>query len=331
MADSKGISGEFEYVLCRILGNELPPRDILGSKFEVFKYIFENEFVAPGVTRLWVFNRILDSDYLDQIKKPVLDAGETYIELGIDWRQYLSSYRECDSLNALIGINHARNEAFRKARQMGQFSILLDGDCFFTEAAWDAAILELSKDQKAHPERQFYAVPSVRITREDLTCQELTQRPTEEPMLIARYDAIDLFDESIPFGRGEKVEFMRRLGLVTEGNRYYALSSEGKCAVIGRVFHLSIGNEAIEKDGRLRAVRRQDALAELISKADKHGSDLAWNEGISSYFLFSAKSLLRKILLLPEKKIRQYWFLFRNLLRHNLLRCLRNRGSADKQ
>src|SRR5688572_21505743 len=128
-----------KYVICRILGNELPPRDLPGSRLAVFDYIFSHEHLDQQAQRIWILNRIIDPDMVKTIKNKLNSAGERYIELGIDWDVYASAYSRQDKINALIGLNNARNEAFKVGARLGELVFVLDGDCFFNERIWRSA------------------------------------------------------------------------------------------------------------------------------------------------------------------------------------------------
>jgi hypothetical protein len=297
----------FGYVLCRIVGNELPPRDEPGSKTRVFHHIFNNEFLDPGVGRIWILNRLLDREFRRMIERPIVEAGEPNVILEVDWPLYYSSaFVRKAKLNAVIGINQARNEAFKKARKKARFSFILDGDCYFNESLWKQTIHELEADQRVHPDRKYYAIPMVRVQKDQLENADLGQLPVDEPQLAIRSDATELFDESKPFGQNDKAYFLRKLGLrERDDGSWYALNSEGPCAIVGRVIHLSVGTEELEKDHYLRWLARSDATEALIRKVDIMAEKVILErQGSQEYLRFKIGSAMASALHRARKWLR---------------------------
>jgi hypothetical protein len=260
------------YVICRVLGNELPPRDLPGARMLAFDHIKANESLPPDSRRLWVLNRILDDERRDRLRERLQQSGEKYIELAIDWDAYGRAKSRAEKLTALVGINNARNEAFKVASGLGSFIVILDEDCFFDEDTQQLTFNSLQADQRAYPSRRYYAVPMARVTVNNGHCGPFSPDDLEEPLLVVRSDAQQLFDESLPFGNSDKSELLRRLGLRVRGKRWYALSSEGPCAVLGTILHVNTGPDEIEVDGWARYLSRRESLNRLMRQADELAS-----------------------------------------------------------
>jgi hypothetical protein len=230
----------------------------------------------------------MDAEFKSTFIRKLTQARESYIELEVDWTEYCSLVGFKGKLNALIGINHARNEAFRQSRGLGQFSFILDGDCYFDETTWNVTRCAIEEDQQNHPERKYYAVPSTRVQKKHLAFVNVMELPAEEPMLVIRRDATELFDESLPFGSGDKVRLLRKLGVRFWNGRGYALNSEGPCTVVGRVLHLSIGTEELDSDNYQRGVKREESLQQLVKRADEiAAAAILKNQGSRPYLRFA--------------------------------------------
>lgn len=255
-------------VVCRILGNELLPRDLPGSRLKVCDYILNNEHLDSETKRVWILNRILDTELLAALKTRLRNANEKFVEIGVDWDAYVSAHSRCSKINVLVGINHARNEAFKVGARIGTFVFVLDGDCFFDRARWLTVRAEITRDQLDHPERKHYAIPIARVFLEDSQPFDIANIELEEPILVFRNDAEELFDELGVFGYEDKVELLRRLGIRNQGNHWYPLNSEGLCLVVGTVLHLCTGARSVETDGWVRYIQRRESLNLLLRKAD---------------------------------------------------------------
>lgn len=270
---------EYEYAICRILGNELPPRDKPGVRLQIFESILEKEHARKDARRVWILNRILEPSLAQHLKERISRVGDLYVEIEIDWQAYLMARTRAEKLTVLVGINHARNEAFRASREFAKFVIVLDGDCYFNEVGWEALRNDVSRDQQLNMLRKYYAIPTIRL-HSGLTENSVLDSETDECMLVLRRDADQLFSESIPFGEDDKVEFLLRLGLYMKGISWFPKQSEGPCVLAGRVLHLTSGADELEKDHYLRWLIRKDSLDLLLHRADNIAAALAWKNGM---------------------------------------------------
>ncbi len=112
--------------------------------------------------------------------------------------------------NAVINNNGARNAALDLGREVADWVLPWDGNCFMTEEAWEKIVQSLS-DQPALPYR---TVPMARVTNnEDLLQKSFQPRDFGEPQIIFRADAPESFDPRFYYGRRPKVELLWRLGV----------------------------------------------------------------------------------------------------------------------
>lgn len=240
--------------------------------------------------RIWILNRILDKELLAATRRRIIEANEQFVELGIDWNQYVSAPSRARRINALIGINHARNEAFRIASRMARFVFVLDGDNFFDKENWKLTIAEITNDQRSHPDRTFYALPIARVFLEDGPEFDLKQVERQEPILVFRNDADQLFDQSASFGQDDKVKLLLRLELRSCGNHWYPLNSEGPCAVVGTVLHLCTGSKSVEHDIWARYMERRESLNRILAQANAIATKVIMGNSMSRAVSFKVSS-----------------------------------------
>lgn len=257
------------FTIARILGNELPPRDTCGSRLEVLKYIINHEHIAPNTVRLWLLNRIPDNSYFEQLREVLEAADQQYVVEHIDWPAYTAAGSRSDKLRILININQARNRCIYEGRKLADFTVVLDGDCFFDNEAWLASSKFVLEDQIANPWRKYYAHSSHRLTLESMQPVHEGTIKLEEAMVVFRHDADLVFDESLPFGQGDKQEFLMRVGLEQRGESWHQITPSSLCAIGGLVRHLQTGPDDVESDVLVRMSVRKKSLTILLSQADK--------------------------------------------------------------
>jgi hypothetical protein len=230
-----------KFCVSRILGNELPPRDEEGSRIKSLQFILDNENF--GLNRMWVLNRIHDKERLEIFKK-MLDK-EPIFEIPFVNKEYLRCRNSIQKIHYATNINAARNLAFKNGMQGNDFIFILDGDCFFESKTYSEATKEIEEDQRTSDLRH-YGIPTIRM--------ESSLKNKTEPMLVFRKDADQFFDETIPFGKGDKIELVDRL-------RLKLLNSH--------VCHKSFSPESIEDNVSLRMKLRAESLSRLVACLDK--------------------------------------------------------------
>jgi hypothetical protein len=228
--------------VARIIGNELPPRDEEGSRIKSLQFILDNEKIKAD--RIWVLNRIHETERLDTFKKML--SGEENFVIPFVAKDYLKCRVSNKKIHYTTNINSARNFAFRNGIAGRDFVFVLDGDCFFESEMYEEATREIEEDQKINDMR-YYGISTVRI---ESSLQERT-----EPMLIFRNDADQFFDETIPFGRADKIEFVNRIGL--------------KLLKKSHVSHKSFSPSFIEDDVIVRMRYRSSSLSRLVLNIDE--------------------------------------------------------------
>lgn len=232
---------EFEFVLYRIIGNDLWPRHRVGQSRENLAWILEHEPELPGCEKRWVVNRIVDPGEEEAILRILEQAGQEYVHIPFRWKEYRAvgwdifgvppeyvpgarGFRQLSELmqgrvlmrlyrqknNYVMNNNGARNTALEDGRRRAEWVLPWDGNCFLTREAWS----EIAEGVRAQPERPYHIVPMARITRnEDLLHEAFRPEAKEEPQIVFRQDAGEAFDEAFYYGRRPKVELLWRLGV----------------------------------------------------------------------------------------------------------------------
>lgn len=229
------------FVLYRIIGNDLPPHHGGGRSLAHLRFILENEPPFPGCNKRWVVNRITDPEQeevilnlLHQHNQAVLRipfVAADYARIGLDFTclptpDFLASRRfarlghEKKSRmlaavhrlknNYVMNINGARNAALADGRSRAKWILPFDGNCFFTSAAWELLVADVT----ARPWLKYFAVPMARLTdNQHLFDPSFSPPVKEEPQLLFRHDAAESFNPAFFHGRRPKVELFWRLGI----------------------------------------------------------------------------------------------------------------------
>lgn len=292
-----------DFVLYRIIGNDLYPRHVRGQSRKNLRFILENEQRFEGCEKRFVLNRIVDPNEEERIIKLLEDAGFKYIHIPFILDEYRSKSwdiagvpveyapygRRFKSLsesqqgrilmrlyryknNYVINNNGARNAALREGRRVAKWVMPWDGNCFLTERGWG----EICAWVCARPEVPYYIVPMARITdNKDLLDPGFQPPAEEEPQIIFRRDTDTEFDPEYFYGRRPKVELFWRLGVRGNWDEWLVEPWDLPCPGyaeqagcfewVGWVARLFSGNSGLEKaDGARTLVKRGTARVTAI-------------------------------------------------------------------
>jgi len=296
-----------DFLLYRILGNDLVPRHKRGQVFENLRFILENEPPLNDCRKYWVVNRIVDQneekkiisllekhgqEYLhlpfiaDEYRNIILDIGclpdpqflasEDYSALPPDAkiRLLLALFRL--KINYVMNNNGARNAALWDGRAKAKWLLPWDGNCFVTCKAWR----DITRAVNARPHVKYFIVPIERILKNsDLLHDDFVPNPKDEPQVVFRSDSEEEFNTDFPYGRRSKVEFLRRLGVPGNWNHWRndpwdlmppkSSWEYGQFAGAGWVARLFSGNRLAEQDIRQRGTARDMAIIKLIMLVDE--------------------------------------------------------------
>lgn len=295
------------FVIYRILGNALPPRHGTEDTYNNLRFILEHEPDLPGCEKRWLLNRFLDKS----IEKKCIDLIETHGQrrhiIPFDIAAYQNTFLDPTGIGkaynpfttygrpnhaaphplaiewflrhksqALININMARNHALDHGRDDAEWTLPLDGSCYFTAEGWSRLVEDLNAD----PDALYGIIPMARIDNND-RLSDATWQPVldEEPQIAFRRDAPDRFDERLRYGNRNKVELLVRLGVPGNWKKSSAVQIEnthimeptaaGRFANSGWIYRLATGaDKEIEKDGESRFYARIQGLQHLVNLLD---------------------------------------------------------------
>lgn len=228
------------FVLTRVIGNDLVPRHASGQSLANLRFILDHEPPLEGCEKRFVVNRILDDAARTAILAELEGRGVPATVIPFDWDAFARTgpdhapfapgffqsaafealpeeerqralVRTCVPGNLYVMNNNgARNLALAEGRGVAKWVLPWDGNCFVTEAAW----AEIRAAVAAARDARYLIVPMARIT-DNARLLEPGFRPeaAEEPQVVFRADAEEVFDERQVYGRRPKVELFCRLGV----------------------------------------------------------------------------------------------------------------------
>ncbi len=229
------------FALCRVIGNDLVPRHRAGQSLENVRFILENEPEFENCTKLWILNRIFDPQNEADLITLLDKHGQTYKRIpfdaeelqgiGFDFENFDDAMVFADGRleampeeaqarmvgqvyrgrnNYVMHNNGARNAALEYCLEYGKWALPFDGNCYFTESAWQS----LRDDIMGQRDKRYIIVPMARmLDNAELLRDDVTPNATEEPQLAFRCDAPLRFDEAHPYGKRPKVELFLHLGI----------------------------------------------------------------------------------------------------------------------
>jgi len=248
----------------RIVGSELPPRDLPDARLRTISRIFDQdppEVATP--TEHWILNRIVEHSVRRKIQQELDRFAAHYVVIPVDLNAVRNAKTFPEQVCAAININAVRNWAIEDGQARGyDWTIVLDGDCLFDSENYQKFVA-VAKQTKFTE----LGIPSVRaIVLGDGAIQPVGV--PNEPMLAFHKDSKLRFDPTLPFGAGEKLKLCAQLGYSMERGNHAEITTPGRCENAGVVQHLSCdpAMEETETNGELRNQLRQEALQAMITK-----------------------------------------------------------------
>ncbi|WP_167772700.1 alginate lyase family protein [Ramlibacter henchirensis] len=281
-------------LLCRILGNDLPPRHCRKQTLRNVEFILRNESALPRVQKRWILNRLVDTEVQQQLLQMLNDAAQDVLVIPFEGDaldglqpsfphfsaddfapllcgQILDDYRYTllldhafhDSNRYVMNVNGARNVALDTGDAFG-WVLPWDGNCFIHPSGWKK-ILEAIDGSSTE---KYIIVPMERVLRNDeLLSPTFTCEALEEPQIIFRSDALERFDGDLRYGRYSKVEFLRRISYPGvwddwayqpwENKRWTLSTDAGRWVKAGWVARLSSGRDEFDTDPSVQGIRRR--------------------------------------------------------------------------
>jgi hypothetical protein len=238
--ESSPLAAEPEtFCLLRIIGNDLVPRHRKGQSRDNVAFILEHEPELQACSKRWILNRIFDAEEEQAIIELLERHGQLYHRIPFDLAAYArqpwdmegipehilgfdndgnqllreekltlaTSVRRSKS-NYAINNNGARNVALTVGRSLAKWVLPWDGNCFLTEGAWS----RIREDVARRPFLPYFITPMARIVDNSMLLRaRFNPRAREEPQIIFRSNAREMFNERFPYGRRPKVELLWRL------------------------------------------------------------------------------------------------------------------------
>lgn len=274
-----------DFLLIRIIGNDLEPRHRAGQSRDNLRFILEHEPALPGCDKLFLLNRIVDPAEEARLAALLADHGQAPLRLPFDPGAYARAGWETDPIpagllagpglarldaetadrlwhatwarknRAAMNNNGARNAALAAGRAAGARWILpWDGNCFLTAEAWAA----LRAAVLARPELRYFVTPMARIANNAaLLVPGPAPEAGEEPQILFRADAAEAFDPAFAYGRRPKVELFWRLGVPGPWDKWKddpwdpprrsPAPESGRFGTAGWVARLASGKERLEQ------------------------------------------------------------------------------------
>lgn len=186
--------GPQDFVLYRILGNDIPLRHSRHQTITNLNYLLHNESDFPHCQKIWVINRIADTQVAAEVKALLDKHEQPYIHIPYDQYSFLDQPLDLQGLpkpgltcsakftslpedykhrvylrvlrhrsNYLIHNNGARNAALEQGKTLARWILPWDGNCCLTEQGWT----ELSSAIQERPWYPYVIVPMARLNSLD--------------------------------------------------------------------------------------------------------------------------------------------------------------------
>jgi len=296
------------FILYRILGNDLPPRHKIGQTLENLQFILEYESSLLGCEKRWVINRIVNDKQEKAIIALLEDYNQKYIYIPFIKQEYSaiefdfqcfsqSDYFRSEEYQRLspemqaraidrtyhnkilyaMNINGSKNAALKEGRSLARWVMPWDGNSFLTERAWE----QIREKAKNHEQIKYLIVPMTRVlNNKDLLKANFKPNPIEEPQIIFRQDASEEFNETLRYGHFNKIELLWRLRVpgywdTWQWDSWDDLDCQespeaGQFMSVGWVARLFSGVEKCERDPYHRANKRRQGIRDFLDTIDDH-------------------------------------------------------------
>jgi len=214
---------DLRFGLYRILGNDLPPRHGTEQTLMNTQWMLENEFDPENTEKVFILNRIFNPEKLENLKRLLTDAKKEYIELPFEIEKFRALKTDLDRIKYVTNVNPARNYCLLDgARRNFDVILPLDGACYFPRQGWYA----FEEVVWSMPDVGYFAIPMARVgtlqealidgvpqLRERYVIGDRAVYGMREPQLAFTKHADRTFNETLPYGRVDKVELLWKLGI----------------------------------------------------------------------------------------------------------------------
>jgi len=262
-------------VIVRILGNDIEGLHSKSQTYDNLKFTLENEPSFHNCDKIFLLNRIMDTDkkgqYIDLLNRykiPYIDDPFSMSDfnklpkVNVDASELKrskgdASYRSRKLMRALykhnlyiINNNGGRNSAIQYGKKHNyRWTFVFDSNQFFTADQYKNIV------DNTRPDSRYIIIPQKRLgdlnfTNDDIIKgSDLSKLPSQEAQIAVRYDSAERFNEQLPYGASPKMEMLRRLvggGGDSDGKLFYNIADRApiieKYQTLSEVYRLCSGN-----------------------------------------------------------------------------------------
>lgn len=255
---------ELSIIISRVIGNELTPREIPGSKIKVLERLLHKPQLMDA---FWVVNRVYNKLLYKEYINLLESYNQSYTVIPFVLKEYRQLLCFAEKVHYGTNVNNARNVGIGMCREKYKFVIAADGDCYFPGDTANDIKRQIVEDQKIHPARQYYSIPGKRLYYHDKE-ESLRNTKTEEHLLVLRQDAPFIFNEKTVFGQGDARELFQRIGYKTEKNTCMLINDTSK-VLNGFMASISCSKDRkAEAELLIRMDLRNKSLVNLVKEMD---------------------------------------------------------------
>lgn len=305
--------------LARTIGNALPPRHHPNQTLKNLEFILKHEVEDVQLRKHWFLNRIFDEKVEKQVLNLLDRYKQSYSIIPFDLNEYAQRDFSLLRFNGMkdaahdgkfnirkkfnfrtrvalaniyepkimytMNINEIRNKMIQLGVQDGAEWILpWDQNCFLTPNAWK----QLSETLKSNGSTSKYFITymdRIHGSNDILLNDSYLPNAWEEPQIVFRSDAQERFNETLRYGRGDKVSLLIRLGVpgpwwlewgwdaYERSLTFHNMSNDvnAQVPIAGWVARLNSGKSNLEKKdiGDLRESKRWLGIENLLKKMDQ--------------------------------------------------------------
>ena len=238
LSKPKDIKYNFNLVILRIIGNDLPPLHTSNQSIFNIEYIINNEELPNSSKRVWILNRLINNEKKDQIIKLLDKNNESYkiinyenkklLDIGLENFEHSRNIFNREIFfflknknkffnkilinfnKYIMNNNGARNFALEIGKkEKGKWILPLDGNIFITKNDYKKIENDIESD-----DFNFLIMPMARIN----DFKELNNKDSlnfvEEPQIGFKYESNLKYNENYVYGSRPKVELLQKLQIL---------------------------------------------------------------------------------------------------------------------
>jgi hypothetical protein len=255
------------FAVCRILGNDLPPRHAEGQTLANVSFILKHEPVLPHARKIWLVQNIIDKAAEAKLLELLQTQGDEVIHIPFDpvsYRQVLAADVKTRLLT-VIPLNRMRNFVMDRAREYADWILPLDGNCIFDQSGWT----KIKEAFESRACREVFAIPMIRLSsNEQFFSEERHSLTAFEPQICLSAKSAIRFNERRAYGDDSKVELLHR-AFPKSATRFdqFGHTITGSAFNVGIIYRLSSGvhDDCLVQN---RHALRLAAIKRLLGSAD---------------------------------------------------------------